>query len=79
MSNCGPSLTPETPPEELQRISAEFEGASPEAILRWAGENFGKDLADRELVELSTGKIINELEKRELIPGAARIASASAV
>jgi adenylylsulfate kinase-like enzyme len=35
--------------------------------------------SDRELVELSTGKIINGLEKRELIPGAARIASASAV
>jgi adenylylsulfate kinase len=35
--------------------------------------------SDRELVELSTGKIINELEKRELIPGAARIASASVV
>ena len=35
--------------------------------------------SDRELVELSTGKIINELEKRELIPEVARIASASAV
>ena len=34
--------------------------------------------SDRELVELSTGKIISELEKRELIPGAPRIANASA-
>jgi phosphoadenosine phosphosulfate reductase len=45
MSICGPSLTVGTAPEELKRISDEFESASPEAILRWAGENFGKDLA----------------------------------
>jgi phosphoadenosine phosphosulfate reductase len=45
MSICGPSLTVGTAPEELKRISDEFENASPETILRWAGESFGKDLA----------------------------------
>ena len=45
MSVCASSLTYETPAEELKRISDEFENASPEAILRWAGENFGPDLA----------------------------------
>ena len=45
MSKGGRLLTRETSPEDLQRISAEFENASPETILRWASENFGKDLA----------------------------------
>src|SRR5262249_47313566 len=45
MSVCAQSLSYETPAEELKRVSDEFENASPEAILRWAGENFGPDLA----------------------------------
>jgi len=40
-----PSLTYETPAEEVKRVSDEFENAEPEAILRWAGETFGPDLA----------------------------------
>src|SRR5712691_10496842 len=39
------SFTHETTAEELKRVSDEFENASPEAILRWAGEEFGPDIA----------------------------------
>jgi len=39
------SLAPETTAEELKAISDEFETATPEVILRWAGEEFGPDIA----------------------------------
>src|SRR6266849_6362233 len=39
------SFTHDTTAEELKRVSDEFENASPEAILRWAGEEFGPDIA----------------------------------
>src|ERR1700687_111878 len=39
------SFTYDTTAEELKRVSDEFENASPEAILRWAGEEFGPDIA----------------------------------
>ena len=45
MTVGAPSLTYETPAEEIRRVSNEFENATPEAVLRWAGENFGPDLA----------------------------------
>jgi len=35
----------ETTDEDLKLISEEFENASPEAILRWATEEFGSDIA----------------------------------
>lgn len=31
--------------EELKRVSDDFEGAPPEAVLRWAAERFGPDVA----------------------------------
>src|SRR5258708_26042227 len=39
------SFGQETTDEELRAISDEFETAPPEAILRWAGEEFGPDIA----------------------------------
>ncbi len=39
------SLAPETTAEELKAISDEFETVPPEVILRWAGEEFGPDIA----------------------------------
>jgi len=39
------SLAYETTDEELKAISDEFETAPPEVILRWAGEEFGPDIA----------------------------------
>jgi len=45
MSVSALSFTHDTTAEELKRVSDEFENASPEAILRWAGEEFGPDIA----------------------------------
>ena len=45
MSVSALSLGQETTDEELQAISDEFETAPPEVILRWAGEEFGPDIA----------------------------------
>ncbi len=39
------SISVETTDEDLKAISDEFEAASPEAILRWAVEEFGEDVA----------------------------------
>ena len=39
------AFTPETTSEELRMISDEFETAAPEIILRWAVEEFGRDIA----------------------------------
>jgi len=45
MSVSALSLGQETTDEELKAISDEFETAPPEVILRWAGEEFGPDIA----------------------------------
>jgi phosphoadenosine phosphosulfate reductase len=45
MSVSALSLGPETADEELKAISDDFEKAPPEVILRWAGEEFGPDIA----------------------------------
>jgi phosphoadenosine phosphosulfate reductase len=45
MSVSALSFTHDTTAKELKRVSDEFENASPEAILRWAGEEFGPDIA----------------------------------
>src|SRR5258708_36461014 len=45
MSVSALSFGQETTDEELKAISDEFETAPPEAILRWAGEEFGPDIA----------------------------------
>ena len=45
MSVSALSLSQETTDEELKAISDEFETAPPEVILRWAGEEFGPDIA----------------------------------
>jgi hypothetical protein len=39
------TLTHETTAEELKLISDQFENAPPEAIFRWAAEEFGPDIA----------------------------------
>jgi phosphoadenosine phosphosulfate reductase len=45
MSLATPSISEETTAIDLQAISDEFEAASPEAVLRWAIEEFGPDVA----------------------------------
>ena len=45
MSVSALSLGHETTDDELKAISDEFETAPPEVILRWAGEEFGPDIA----------------------------------
>src|SRR5258708_14366393 len=45
MSISALALGQETTDEELKAISDEFETAPPEVILRWAGEEFGPDIA----------------------------------
>lgn len=45
MSVCAPSLINEATDEELRLISDEFEKGPPEAVLRWAVEEFGPDIA----------------------------------
>jgi phosphoadenosine phosphosulfate reductase len=45
MSVCAPSYINEATDEELKLISDEFEKGPPEAVLRWAVEEFGPDVA----------------------------------
>src|SRR5215211_5338692 len=45
MSVAAPAVGYETTDEELKSISQEFETAPPEAVLRWAIEEFGPDVA----------------------------------
>jgi phosphoadenosine phosphosulfate reductase len=45
MSAVAPLFVSETTDEELKRISDEFETAAPEAVLLWAVEEFGPDVA----------------------------------